>query len=73
MRRCRPALESGHIVIAEEPTALIGHGGVCEEGGRNCCFRLPLLGRIRESIRETRPREPPSTRRGVSRWTRQKT
>ena len=33
MRRCRSALESGHINIAEEPTALIGHGGVCEGGG----------------------------------------
>lgn len=33
MRRCRSALALGHIIIAEEPAALIGHGGVCEGGG----------------------------------------
>lgn len=33
MRRCRSALELAHITIAEEPAALIGHGGVCEGGG----------------------------------------
>lgn len=33
MRGCWPASESGHIDIAEEPAALIGHGGVCEGGG----------------------------------------
>ena len=33
MRGCWPASASGHIDIAEEPAALIGHGGVCEGGG----------------------------------------
>jgi hypothetical protein len=33
MRRCRPALALGYISIAEEPAALIGHGGICEGGG----------------------------------------
>lgn len=35
MRGPQPALESGWAVIAEEPAALVAHGGVCEEGGRN--------------------------------------
>lgn len=33
MRGCWLTSELGHIDIAEEPTALIGHGGVCEGGG----------------------------------------
>ena len=33
MRRCHWALAFGCIIIAEEPAALIGHGGVCEGGG----------------------------------------
>ena len=44
MRGPELALASGWVVIAEEPAALVAHGGVCEEGGRNRGFRLPLLG-----------------------------
>ncbi len=44
MRGHQPALAPGWAGIAEEPAALIAHGGVCEEGGRNRRFRLPLLG-----------------------------
>jgi hypothetical protein len=33
MRRCQSALALCYIIIAEEPAALIGHGGVCEGGG----------------------------------------
>ena len=33
MRRCQSASVLDFIIIAEEPAALIGHGGVCEGGG----------------------------------------
>lgn len=46
MRGHQPALAPGWAGIAEEPAALIAHGGVCEEGGRNRRFRLPLLGQV---------------------------
>jgi hypothetical protein len=58
MRGHQPALASGWAVIAEEPAALVAHGGVCEEGGRNLGFRLPLLGKI--SIRLAECGRPPS-------------
>ena len=32
MRGLQPALELGWAAIAEEPAALIGHGGICEGG-----------------------------------------
>jgi len=35
MRGCLPVSQLGGTDIAEEPAALVGHGGVCEEGGRN--------------------------------------
>jgi hypothetical protein len=35
MRGCQPTSVSGWAVIAEEPAALVAHGGVCEEGGRS--------------------------------------
>jgi Putative transposase DNA-binding domain len=39
MRGRQPALELGWAAIAEEPAALIGHGGICE-GGEPGCSRL---------------------------------
>ena len=44
MRGRPPALTPGAVDIAEEPTALIGHGGVCEGGGPTSTVGLPLLG-----------------------------
>ena len=35
MRRCQSALASASINIAEEPSALVGHGGICEGGARS--------------------------------------
>jgi transposase len=45
MRGRQPALELGWAAIAEEPAALIGHGGICE-GGEPGCSRLSSTRRV---------------------------
>jgi len=45
MRGCQPALALGWAAIAEEPAALIGHGGVCEGGKPGEAPGFPLLGK----------------------------
>jgi hypothetical protein len=47
MRGRQPALELGWADIAEEPTAGIPHGGVCEGGESGHAPDFPLLGVIR--------------------------
>jgi hypothetical protein len=42
MRGCQPALALGWAAIAEEPAALIGHGGVCEGGKPGEAAGFPL-------------------------------
>jgi hypothetical protein len=44
MRGRQPALELGWADIAEEPTAGIPHGGVCEGGESGPAPGFPLLG-----------------------------
>jgi hypothetical protein len=43
MRGRQPALVFGCAVIAEEPTALIGHGGVCE----GCALKRAEFSRLK--------------------------
>lgn len=45
MRGLQPALVLGWADIAEEPTALIAHGGVCEGGESGFDPDSPLLGK----------------------------